>query len=106
MIPEVHKSIIVLALLLSPAAAQTRFEGESMGTTWQVTVTGEADQNLKSVIQRELDLVDTLMSTWRDDSEISRFNASDKTDWFPVSEQTAAVAVSYTHLTLPTILLV
>lgn len=62
-----------------------------MGTTWQVTVTGEADQNLKSVIQRELDLVDTLMSTWRDDSEISRFNVSEKTDWFPVSKQTAAV---------------
>jgi hypothetical protein len=62
-----------------------------MGTTWQVTIASETNQDLRSAIQTELDLVDKLMSTWRDDSEISRFNASDKTDWFPVSKPTAAV---------------
>ncbi|MEJ2603460.1 MAG: FAD:protein FMN transferase, partial [Gammaproteobacteria bacterium] len=31
------------------------------------------------------------MSTWREDSEVSRFNAADGAEWFPVSEDTAAL---------------
>ncbi|MGL6193562.1 MAG: FAD:protein FMN transferase, partial [Thermoguttaceae bacterium] len=46
---------------------------------------------LKNWVQTALDGVDSAMSTYRADSEVSRFNASDSTDWFPVSEETASV---------------
>lgn len=83
--------LLTSVLLLCPVAAQERFEGESMGTTWQVTISAGTIENPSELIKRELDLVDTLMSTWRSDSEISRFNAYAETDWFEVSKETAQV---------------
>ena len=76
--------------------AQNRFEGESMGTTWHVTTVAGKTDGLQQAIETELDLVDRLMSTWRDDSEISRFNKSRSTDWFEVSLETATV-IQFAH---------
>jgi thiamine biosynthesis lipoprotein len=62
--------------------------GNTMGTTYSVKVVelppGSTSDTLKSRIDARLERVNALMSTYRDDSELSRFNASRSTDWIPV----------------------
>ena len=93
-------SVIVKTLVLftavSPVFAQETLTGECMGTTWSVVVGRWVQEvpNLAVLIQHELDDVDRAMSTWKEDSEISRFNASRSTDWFPVSVETANVVTA------------
>lgn len=69
--------------------------GETMGTTYTIHVAdvpeGETPRTLKKAVDEALELVNAQMSTYRPDSELSRFNASDSTDWFPVSDATVMV---------------
>ena len=74
--------------------------GTTMGTipfcvkvaSWQSAKnTQEQEQELLQTVQNVLNLVDSAMSTYRTDSEVSRFNRSNSTDWFPVSPGTAKV---------------
>ena len=60
---------------------------------WPVNGKTAADQEkeLSKTVQSVLDLIDSTMSTYRTDSEVSRFNGSNSTDWFPVSPETAKV---------------
>jgi FAD:protein FMN transferase len=71
-------------------------EGETMGGTWHVRLAAARARRaearaMQSPIQHTLDRVDRAMSTWRKDSEVSRFNAHASTAPFPVSEETALV---------------
>lgn len=63
--------------------------GQTMGTTFQVTIArgeGAADARvLEREIAARLEEVNRQMSTYRGDSEISRFNRSRSTDWIRVS---------------------
>lgn len=72
-------------------------EGRTMGTSFSVKVVGdlspEAQQALAQAVQAELDQVNAQMSTWREDSELSRFNRHGDATPFPVSPQTRAVVV-------------
>ena len=69
--------------------------GETMGTTWSVRfakpLSADESAAVRVKIEGVLGAVDAAMSTWRPDSELSRFNAAETTDWFPVSAETAAV---------------
>lgn len=71
-------------------------QGAAMGTTWSVKLAdpllSEAQQRkaVDSVTQR-LARVDELMSTWKETSELSRFNAFASTDSFEVAPETFAV---------------
>lgn len=71
--------------------------GETMGTTYQVKyVAGRGPgvsrrETLQSGIAEILAEIDRQMSTYREDSELSRFNASRSTDWIPVSRELATV---------------
>jgi thiamine biosynthesis lipoprotein len=81
-----------------PLAAQVTLSGQTMGTiTWSVKVDSPpgqmAESEIDPLIQKELDNVNERMSTYRADSEVSRFNASSSLDWFPVSGETAQVVV-------------
>jgi thiamine biosynthesis lipoprotein len=53
-----------------------RLEGRTMGTSWHLTLaTGAGDPaRLRAAIETELEAVNASMSTWREDSEISRWN--------------------------------
>jgi len=66
-----------------------QLSGGSMGTTWHVTVVPDAGTppaaQLQQGIEAELEDVNRSMSTYRDDSEISRFNRAPTDEWFPVS---------------------
>lgn len=71
--------------------------GETFGTTYSVRFIG-LDQSQASDVRGQIndlfEQIDQQMSLWRDDSELSRFNASAGEDWFPVSEDTARVVES------------
>ncbi|MFG0262130.1 MAG: FAD:protein FMN transferase, partial [Novipirellula sp. JB048] len=93
--------IAAIALAPSSAAAQNEaelreFRGQTMGTTYMVKVydppSWEGEIALR--IDAELRSVNDQMSTYLKSSEISRFNASESTDWFDVSAETAAVVAA------------
>jgi len=73
------------------------FEGNTMGTTYSVRIAHppqeyvDTPNDLALIIERELDHVDEHMSTYRADSELSRFNASDDTNPLAISDDTAQV---------------
>jgi thiamine biosynthesis lipoprotein len=77
------------------AAGVTRITGSTMGTTYAVSlpaVLGELDlAALRVEIETLLETIDERMSTYRDDSEVSRFNAAPTTRWFTVSADTRDV---------------
>lgn len=85
--------LLVAALNLSACAKPApllQLEGRSMGTSWHVTLmpaTGQtADREaLQHGIEAALEAVNHSMSTYRDDSEISRFNALSPDTWFDLS---------------------
>jgi len=58
-----------------------------MGTQYSVQlVAANPDAALAADIGARLDRIEALMSTYREDSTVSRFNASPSTDWFTVPE--------------------
>ncbi|MCB1772514.1 MAG: FAD:protein FMN transferase [Gammaproteobacteria bacterium] len=70
------------------ATAVAELSGGTMGTTYSVKVTPPPDATtaarLQQQIDRRLEQVNQLMSTYRDDSVLSRFNAYRDTDWYEV----------------------
>lgn len=76
-----------------------QFDGETMGTSYLVKVhdfpvhsakVGDWE-TLVETIKKRVAQVDQAMSTYNNDSDISTFNASESTDWFAVSKDTATV---------------
>ncbi len=74
---------------------QVVLHGPTMGTTYSIRYRPEAGspppKEIQRLIDTELEIVNQQMSTYRGDSEISRFNESRSTEWFPVSMDTAMV---------------
>ncbi len=64
--------------------------GETMGTSWTVRCVGGDPGRLRAGIEARLAHVDQQMSTWREDSDLSRFNAlpAGATECLPASFQT------------------
>lgn len=73
----------------SGAVEPVQLSGETMGTSWHVTLIPAAgDPSIQSVqagIEAVLEQVNASMSTYRADSEISRFNALGTDEWFDLS---------------------
>jgi thiamine biosynthesis lipoprotein len=102
--------ILYVALLLAGGCSapnaphETRLEGEALGTTWAVTVVSDSalsEPRLKELRRRvagTLDRVDRGMSNWRDDSELSRFNAQRGQGAFRFSPETRRVVASSLEL--------
>jgi thiamine biosynthesis lipoprotein len=65
--------------------------GPTQGTSFTIVLSGEQPidrlETLQTAIDAELAHVDELMSTWRDDSELSRFNAAPANQPFAVSPE-------------------
>ena len=85
---------IIAAFLLSSCGEPPSYElsGATMGTRFSVTIAQPLEAPLREQLQRqieaELDAVENAMSTYVVHSDISRFNASTSTGWFPVGEDT------------------
>lgn len=75
--------------------ASLTITGATMGTSYSVKVNRLPESfsllTLQAEIDRRLETLNDQMSTYRADSEVSRFNRFTKTDWFPVSKETAIV---------------
>ena len=86
--------LILVLLCASLRADDASLRGFTMGTRWNLTWrSGEIEDpnELLRSVEGRLEEIETSMSTWRTNSEISRFNASGSTNWFPVSEEFASV---------------
>jgi thiamine biosynthesis lipoprotein len=73
----------------------TQLVGPTMGGSWSVRLARPLDARaagaLQIALQQTLDRLDGQMSTWKPDSDLSRFNASRGTSWHPVPADVAAV---------------
>lgn len=99
-------SLLVLAGCEKPVE-QIHLSGPTMGTTYNIKyIAAEGQpspQDLQVEIDRLLEEVNDQMSTYRKDSELSRFNQSESLEAFEVSPQTATVvkeAIRLNGLTL------
>ena len=99
-----HRRFIYPALILlvaalfywrspqEPPVAMATLTGKTMGTTYSVTVpAGKVSNALADSIGQRLEELENIFSTWRQDSEISRFNADRSSDWFSCSAELAQV---------------
>ena len=72
-----------------------RLSGQTMGTTWSVIMLQDAvdaeSNALKKLLQKRLDQINSLMSTYDPASELSQFNNQNSSDWFMISKDTARV---------------
>lgn len=97
-------ALLIVLLLATAACARpaapdrqlVEFRGPTMGTTFSVKVAagpgGLTDpEGLERAIAAELGRIDALMSTWRADSELSRFNRWASLEPFAVSPETFEV---------------
>jgi len=80
---------LVLAACGDSRLPQLELTGSAMGTTFKVLLVEPPDTlaatELEADIVASLGGVDDLASTWRDDSELSRFNANPSLDWIVAS---------------------
>jgi FAD:protein FMN transferase len=89
--PWLLVTLLISACQPAPSSRVVSMTGSTMGTTYHIKYVVEAargslePQQTQPEIERILGGIDRSMSTWREDSDISRFNASNATDWFPVS---------------------
>lgn len=78
----------------TPKSAATVLEGKTMGTFWRVSVINVDEakaEALRQKVQAQLDDDDRLLSTWKNDSALMRFNHSPDTSPWPVSEAMADI---------------
>lgn len=83
--------LLLLAGCGEEAAEVHELRGSAMGTQFSVQiaepVTDEQRESLETAVDEAIAGVEQTMSTYLLESELSRFNASDSTDWFPVSRR-------------------
>lgn len=104
LLPLVLAGCATLAGCAPPAAEVSGNEpeilstsGQTMGTYYAVTIANppeSLDRDWAQQVDAELRRVNDQMSTYLKSSEISRFNASESTDWFAVSPETAMVVAA------------
>ena len=75
---------ILAGALLLTACGETSFGGRTMGTTWSLKTAQSAPADVGDEVQHELDRCEAMLSNWRADSPVSRFNASRSTEWQPM----------------------
>ena len=94
--------VVILLCAAIPARADLlKLNGKTMGSYYAITIDGASDSSAAE-IQEEIEAVladiNRQMSTWDPESEISRFNQSASTDWFPVSPGFAQVVLESIRL--------
>jgi thiamine biosynthesis lipoprotein len=94
MVRFLHTCLLLLALSLTGCDRTARLpeyelSGNALGTTFNVLLVAPAEdvsrEELQSNIVATLADVDKLASTWRDDSELSMFNANPASGWIETS---------------------
>ena len=94
-------TMFVVTLAAPINADLLKLNGKTMGSYYAITIDGATVSNaaeIQAEIETVLADVNQQMSTWDPESEISRFNQSDSTDWFPVSPGFAEVVLESIRL--------
>ncbi len=98
-----YQTLVLLALVLAgchrpPATPKLAFSGVTMGTSYHIKLAelppGLTVANLQHEVDQRLETIERQMSTYRADSELSRFNRCEGSEWFPVSADTALVVTT------------
>ena len=101
--PRLLLCVVVASVLLLPfvwfalgmSDDVIAFSGPTMGTKYTIRLVTDWQHSYKEKTQELVDTrlaeINKLMSTYDLESELSQFNHSGSTDWFPVSEETASV---------------
>jgi thiamine biosynthesis lipoprotein len=89
-------ALTLRSLVCAPLPPRVQLAGATMGTTWSVTLNAsdlptEARVAAANAIEAALADVDARMSTWREDSELSRFNGAPSTDPVAMSPESLEV---------------
>ena len=91
-------SVLWLVFGCHPVSEPLTLSGPTMGTSYTVKIArlpaADSAALARASIAAVLAKIDTSMSGYRTDSEISRFNAHDATDWFAVSAELATVVAA------------
>lgn len=88
----VRRTLLFACWLLSPAAAAEPavLAGPAMGTTYRVTLAADVPGLTRGELHREIEAVlarvDAAASTWRADSDASRFNRAAAGEWVEVGD--------------------
>lgn len=86
-----HALLILLLCGCKPEDRLITFGGRTMGTTWMLRAPADAKVLPRADIQQHLDAWESILSHWRPDSALSRFNASASTDWIAVPAELVEV---------------
>lgn len=86
----------VSSIVWADEGQATKIEGQCFGPIRYYVTVGRAlsdsdRESLQSQVQQRLDDINRKMSTYISDSDVTRFNTSDSTDWVPVDRETALV---------------
>lgn len=85
--PMVFVIALFVAVFARRGPEQMAFGGNTMGTTYSVKIVGEGDQAAaEKAVAEALESVNARMSTYKDDSELMKFNASKELN-FDASEE-------------------
>ena len=80
---------------INPQYGYHTINGYVMGTTWSVEYEGAIDAQSRKELRKQLNdrlaELENQMSTWRADTEISKFNANGSTNWINVSPEVIEV---------------
>ena len=79
----------------SPTRDKSEISGGTMGTYYRIAIISSSLldlEDIKSDIEAILDDINSQMSTYITDSQISRFNQYQQNDWFNVSQDLASVS--------------
>jgi thiamine biosynthesis lipoprotein len=92
---------LAMALIIVDSVAASEpliFDGPTMGTRYRISIASPPSKldnvHTKEDIELLLAQIDRQMSTYRSDSELSRFNRDRSRDWFLVSRDTAHVVAA------------
>lgn len=80
-------------------------EGKAMGTFWQVSMIGvdvKRARELQARIQAQLDVDDQLLSIYKNDSTLIRFNLLKSLSSWPVNDAMAGIVTSVLRISVKT----
>ena len=94
----VYISVLTIVILATckPETATLHLQGFPMATTYSIVIPGvhpdsETAEKLRTEIPTAIAQIENSISIFEPESEISRFNATSKTDWFPLSLETVEI---------------
>jgi thiamine biosynthesis lipoprotein len=86
--------LVLAGCATQPAAPETLLSGETMGSAWTVKIAGTLPataETLRAGVQARFDAVNLALSTWRQDSALSRFNRDDSGAWADIDAELGEV---------------